>query len=293
MTTWLDAGPPALGAAVGADTSLEGGWLVRAFRAGDGLDGPPGILQGGLAATLPSVVARLSDPFGAPLTSVTARLHAPTPLGRQLQAALRPADGVARHEVQLRDGDQLLVSATVELAGRDRPPAVPDLVELALCELPPQRHQRTYPRCFVCGPDSPHPHALRCTYGYVRDDAVALPWLAEEALGAAPVARRGGRDEAPVVIDPVVVGAALDCPGVWAATPALTDAGFAGCLLAGMEVRWYRDAPTYEPLRLVARHDELDGRKVRVRTALIDEDGAVYAVASALHIAVHEVPSLR
>ncbi|MEX1162200.1 MAG: hotdog fold domain-containing protein [Nitriliruptor sp.] len=291
MTTWIPAGPPALGAAVGADATPEGGWLVRPFRAGPGLDGPPGILQGGLAATLPSVVARLSDPFGAPLTSVTARLHAPTPLERELRFALRPADGVARHEVQLRDGDQLLVSATVELAGRDRAPAVPDLVELALGELPPQQHQRTYPRCFVCGPDSPHPHALRCTYGHVRDDAVALPWLAEEDLATAPDPRRR-HDEGPGTIDPVVVGAALDCPGVWAATPALTGAGYAGCLLAGMEVRWYRDAPAYEPLRLVARHDELDGRKVRVRTALIDEDGLVHAVASALHIAVAEVPSL-
>jgi hypothetical protein len=290
MTTWLDVGPPALGIAMGADADLDRGWLVRPIRVGPGLDGPPGILQGGLAATLATAAARAADPHGAPLTSVSARLHAPTPLERDLTIALRPADGVARHDVELRDADQLLVSATVELTGRDPAPAVPDLVELATGALPPQELQHTYPTCFVCGPDSPHPHALRCTFGYVRRDAVALPWLVEEALAAPTVPRAGGEVEQHV--DPIVVGAALDCPGVWAATPALGDAGFAGCLLAGMEVRWYRDAPTYEPLRLVARHDELDGRKVRVRTALADEDGAVFAVASALHIAVHEVPNL-
>jgi hypothetical protein len=290
MTTWLDAGPPALGLAIGADADLDRGWLVRPLRVGAHLDGPAGILQGGLASTVATAAARAADPFSAPLTSVVARLHAPTPLERELTIALRPADGVARHEVEIRDAESRLVSATVELAGRDPAPSVPDLVELATGALPPQQLQHTYPICFVCGPDNPHPHALRCTFGYVRDDAVALPWLVEEAL-AAPRDPRA-RGEHVEHVDPIVVGAALDCPGVWAATPALDAAGFAGCLLAGMEVRWYRDAPTYEPLRLVARHDELDGRKVRVRTALVDEDGTVYAVASALHIAVHEVPSL-
>lgn len=290
MTTWLAAGPPALGIAIGVDADLDRGWLVRPLRVGAALDGPAGILQGGLASTVATAAARTADPFGAPLTSVVARLHAPTPLEQELTIALRPAEGVARHEVEIRDADTRLVSATVELAGRDPAPSVPDLVELATGKLPPQQLQHTYPTCFVCGPDNPHPHALRCTFGYVRDDAVALPWLVEEAL-AAPRDPRA-RGEFVAHVDPIVVGAALDCPGVWAATPALGAAGFAGCLLAGMEVRWYRDAPIYEPLRLVARHDELDGRKVRVRTALVDEDGTVFAVASALHIAVHEVPSL-
>lgn len=293
MTSWLPAGPPALGMVVGADATLDHGWLVRPFRAGPGLDGPAGILQGGLASALPAAVARLGDTFGAPLTSVTSRLHAPTPLGRDLTVALRPGEGVARHEVQLRDGDQLLVSATVELAGRVLAPAVPDLVELAVGQLPPQQLSTAYPHCFVCGPACSHPHALRRTFGSVREGAVALPWLAEEALAATPLPRRRSRLDDPAdVIDPLVVGAALGCPGVWSAMPALEAAGYAGCLLAGMEIRTYRDAPTYEPLRLVARHDEFDGRKVHVRTALVDEDGVVYAVASAVHIAVTEVPSL-
>jgi hypothetical protein len=281
MTTWLPVGPPALGMTVGADADLDGGWLVRPFRAGAHLDGPRGILQGGLATAVPTAAAQLADRHGAPLTSVTARLHAPTPLEADLQLALRPADGVARHEVQLRDGERLLVSATVELTGRDAPPDVPDLAELATGPVPELTVHDEYPDCFVCGPANPHPHAQRCGFGHVGHDAVVLPWLVEDEL-ATPAQ----------TIDPVLVSAILDCPGVWAATPTLTDAGFHGCLLAGMEVRWYREAPAYEVLRIGARLDQMDGRKVRVRTALLDEDGQVYAVAAALHIAVTEVPAL-
>lgn len=254
---------------------------MRPLRAGAGLDGPAGILQGGLATAVPTAAARLADPFGAPLTSVVTRLHAPTPLETDLTIALRPADGVARHEVELRHEDQLLVSATVELAGRDPAPAVPDLAELAVGPLPELILHGEYPHCFVCGPDSTHPHAQRCAMGHVGDDAVVLPWLIDGDLA-----------EPGPTIDPVLVSAVLDCPGVWAATATLTRAGFAGCVLGSMEVRWYREAPVYEALRLAARFDGMDGRKLRARTALLDEDGLVYAVASALHIAVTEVPAL-
>jgi hypothetical protein len=281
MTTWLPVGPPALAIAIGADADLDGGWLLRPLRAGVGLDGPAGILQGGLATAVPTAAAKLADPFGAPLTSVVARLHAPTPLGTELTVALRPADGVAQHEVQLRDGDRLLVSATVDLTGRDQAPSVPDLAELAEGPLPPLTLHDEYPECFVCGPANTHPHAQRCAMGHVGDEAVVAPWLVDGALA----------DPGPHV-DPVLISAVLDCPGVWAAMPTLQRAGFAGCLLAGMEVRWYREAPVYELLRVAARFDEMDGRKIRVRSALIDEDGMIYAVASALHIAITEVPSL-
>jgi hypothetical protein len=42
----------------------------------------------------------------------------------------------------------------------------------------------------------------------------------------------------------------------------------------------------------VARIDDVDGRKLRARSALVDEDGVTYAVASALQISVGEIPSL-
>jgi hypothetical protein len=265
---------------VGADADVTGGWLVRPFRAGAGLDGPAGILQGGLASSVPVVAARLADRFGAPLTGVDARLHAPTPLDRELQLSLRPGEGgVAHHQVQLRDGDTLLVSANVELAGHEPSARIGDLVELASVPLPRQTAQDVYPVCWVCGAAAPHPHAQRCTFGY-HGDAVVTPWVAGDDLA-------DGRS----VVDPIVIGAMLDCPGVWTAMPSLLADGWAGCLLGGFHLRALRDAPTYEPLRLVARHDGTDGRKVRVRTALVDEDGVVYAVAAAIHLAVREVPA--
>lgn len=254
---------------------------MRPFRVGAGLDGPDGILQGGLASAVATAAARLADPFGAPLTSVVSRLHAPTPLATDLTMALRPADGAARHDVELRQGDRLLVSSTVELAGRDPAPAVPDLAELADVPLPELILHDEYPHCFVCGPHSTHPHAQRCAMGHVARTAVVTPWLVDGELA-----------EPGPTVDPILVSAVLDCPGVWAATPTLVEAGFVGCVLGGMEVRWYREAPIYEALRIAARLDEMDGRKIRVRTALLDDDRLVYAVASALHIAVTEVPAL-
>lgn len=280
MTTWLPAGPTALGMTVGADADVEAGWLVRPLHVPPGLDGPAGILQGGLASTVPLVAARLADAFGAPLTAIDARLYAPTPLGRDLQLALRPGHGVANHEVELRDGATRLVTATVELAGNDPAPQVADLLELASVPMPPQQTQDGFPVCWICGQEATHPQAQRCTFGYHRG-AVVLPWLAGDDLAG---------DEG--VVDPLVVGAVLDCPGVWAAMPSLAREGWKGCVLAGFHLRMFRGAPTYEPLRVAARHDDTDGRKVRARTALVDEDGVVYAMASALHVAVAEVPSL-
>lgn len=278
--SWSQLGPAALGFAVGADADVVDGWVVRPLWIPEDLDGPRGILQGGLAATLPLLPARLADTFGAPITSISSRLHAPTPLGSVVSAALRPADGTARHEVQIRDGDTVLVSSVVELAGHDPAPRSGDLLELASVPMPRLAVQEAFPDCFVCGAEHPHPHGQRLRIGR-HGAGVVAPWVVDEALGD----ERG-------VVDPLVVGAVLDCPGVWSAMPQLTSQGWAGCLMGGLEVRVYRDVPTYEPLRLVARLDDLDGRKVRVRTAIVDEAGVVYALGAGFHVAVNEMPAL-
>lgn len=277
--SWSEVGPPTLGFAIGADADVVDGWLVRPLWIPPGLDGPRGILQGGFAATIAQVPARLADTFGAPVTSVSSRLHAPTPLGTVVSAALRPADGTARHEVQLRDGDRLLVSSTVELAGHDPAPRSGDLLELASVPLPPEVPNDTYPDCWVCGNEPHHPHALRLRIGR-HGEGVVIPWTVDEALA-----------DADGNIDPLVVGAALDCPGVWSVMPRLLADGFAGCLMGGMELRPYRPVPAYEPVRIVARTDQVDGRKVRVRVAIVDEDATVYALASGFHVAVAEMPA--
>jgi hypothetical protein len=275
-------GPTRLGIELSADASVSSdGWLVRELIAPVGLDGPPGILQGGVAAGVSIDVARAADRFGAPLTALHARLHAPTPLGARLQARVRASELAAHYEVELRDGDRLLVSAEVELAGHEPSPRAFDLAELAAVPLPDPQPQTEFPTCWVCGPEPTHPAGQRLHPRYHAPGRVVVPWVADDDLG----------NEAGV-IDPIVIAGVLDCPTVWAAIDHVRELGHAGALLVGYHLQVFRDAPVMEPLRTVARLDAADGRKLQARGALVDEDGVVYAVSSAFHLSVPEVPTL-
>lgn len=278
MTTSLPLGPAILGFVLGPDAHVEDGWLVRDLTIPDGLDGPPGILQGGFAAGLLASIARSADAFGAPLTTVEARLHAPTPLDRRVRARLRAIGGVARTEVEVHDGDRLLVGGTVELAGHEPPPLALDLLELATVPLPAPVPQQEYPTCVVCGAHPRHPVGFRLHPRYGPGDTVVQPWVPAEDLGTDGV------------VDPVVIAAVLDCPTVWASIAPMRAAGYLGALLAGFRIIHHRDLPVAEPVRIVARFDVMAGRKVRARAAVVDEEGTVYAVASAFHVAVTALP---
>lgn len=273
--------PPELGLQVSATTTQrDDGWLARELTLPAGLDGPPGILQGGLAAGLTATLAPYIDPFGAPLTGLHARLHAPTLLEVPVEVRMRPTDVVAHYELELHQQGTRTLSARVELAGREPTAHVADLVDLAAVPLPPPRPQQAYPTCWICGPSPTHPHGQRLHPRYHRDGAVVVPWVADEALG----------DEHGV-LDPAVVAAALDCPTVWAVMDAVHELGGHAALLGGYHLTVLRDAPVMEPLRTVARLDRVDGRKLEARAALVDEDGVVYAVAAALQVAVDAVPT--
>lgn len=282
MSTTIALGPPTLGLALTADVVVEDGWAVRELHVPTGLDGPPGILQGGLAAGLGIGIARLADSYGAPLTSVHARLYAPTPLGRSVQARVRVGDGVGSYAVETRDGAAVLVSAEVELAGHDPAPLGLDLLDLAGVPFPEAVPQDAYPSCFVCGPAPRHPAGLRLHPRPGAAHTIVQPWIPDAALSG----ERAG------VVDPLLVAAVLDCPTVWAGFDQLQRAGYAGALLAGYHLQVFRDLPVEEPVRVVARWDGLEGRKGRARAAVIDEDRTVYAMATALHIAVSELPAL-
>jgi hypothetical protein len=278
----IAAGPAALGLHLGADATItDDGWLVRDLRAEPGLDGPPGILQGGLAVGVALAAAGVADRFGAPATSLDARLHAPTPVGRDLQIRLRPTDAAARYEVQTRDGDRLLVTAEVELAGHDPAPQVFDLAELGHVPLPEPQPQEWFSSCWICGSHPSHAHAQHLYPGWHDHRSVVTPWVADEVLGD----ERG-------VVDPLVVAAVLDCPTVWASWEHVRARGDTGALLGGYHLRFFRDAPVMAPLRTVGRCDEVDGRKIRARGALVDEDGVVYAASSAFQVSVAEVPRI-
>ena len=276
----LPVGPPVLGATMTGEAVIEDGWLLREFEVPKGLDGPDGILQGGFAAGVAIDVARAADRFRAPLTCVDARLFAPTPLGRPLQARVRPTDTTATYEVETRDGDTLLGAATVELAGHDPAPRVYDLIELASVPIPEGRADSPFPHCFVCGAQPHHPYGQRLLPGWAGEGRISIPWVCEEELG-----------DDTGVINPLVVAAVLDCPTVWSAWHEVEANGWQGALLAHYHLRFFGDAPVMDPLRTVARLDGVDGRKITARGALVDEDGIVYAMSSALHVGVAELPA--
>lgn len=273
-------GPPALGLQLAPDVDVDGdGWVRRALWAPEGLDGPTGILQGGLAAGLAVPLARTIDAYGAPTTAVSSRLHAPTPLGRWLQVRLRERHA-ATYDVEVHDEEQLLVTSEVELAGHDPTPFVGDLLELATVPLPEPTPNEAYPHCWVCGAHPRHPHAQRAAPAWHAEHRIVTPWLPPPELA-------DGTGHA----DDLVVAAMLDCPTAWAAWQAVGARGDGGAVLGGFHVQWFAPVATYEPLRTVAMLDEVDGRKMRTRAALVDEDGVCYALASALQISVAEIPS--
>lgn len=274
-------GPSALGITVG-DPVTSGGWTWWSLDIPEGLDGPPGVLQGGIVTGLTAALALRIDAFGAPLHAVTARLEAPTPLGRRLVARARPAEETAVHEVEWWADGRRLVRSRVELTGTEGLTAAADLVALAEVPVPPPRPDPLYPSCFVCGPGATHPAALHTYPAWVTRDSVSIPWVPEETVAL------DGTDR----VDTLVVAAALDCPTAWVAIDAVRAQGHLGVLLGTMRLRVARPVEVLDPVRITARLDGLDGRKARARSAIVDSDGRVLAMVEATHLAVRALPEV-
>jgi hypothetical protein len=274
-------GPEGLGLRIGEGVGDEHGtgiWF--ALEAPFGLDGPPGVLQGGLAAGLAIDVAREVDRFRAPLHALSARLEAPTILDVPVAARVRPGDATGWYEVTTWQEGRRLMSATVELTGTDPLGALPDLVALAAGPPPEPTPDPLYPTCFVCGMASAHPLALHTPPAFVGDDRLSIPWVPDERL-AGPAADR---------VATMIVAAALDCPSAWATVAHAQAEGFRAVLLGSLRLQVAGDVEVMDPVRITARMDGADGRKLRARSAVIDTDGRPLAVFDALHLAVHQLP---
>jgi hypothetical protein len=282
-------GPPVLGLRVGA-ARVEDGWSTVALLAGPGLDGPPGVLQGGFVAGLAVELARTVDRGGAGLHGLDVRLEAPTPLGRLLVGRVRPLAGTALFEVELWAGARRTASATVELTGPRPLQDVADLVELAAMPLTPPEPSELYPTCFVCGPHATHPAALHTYPRWVGEERVSIPWIPEEMLADVDPRPQVRMRAMPVVSD-LVIAAALDCPTAWASLGAVRTAGYPAVLLGTLRLRIGGEVDVLDPLRITARFDGIDGRKVRARSALVDTDVRVLALADVVHVAVAKLPA--
>jgi hypothetical protein len=275
-------GPPGLGLRVGppvADAAGSGAWF--SLLAPAGLDGPPGVLQGGLATGLAIELARIVDRLGAPLHALTARLDAPTLLDVPFAAHVGPGGAAGWYAVETWQRGRRLVRATVELTGTDPLGALADLVALADGPPPPGAPDPLYPTCFVCGAGSNHPLAMRTPPAFVAPDRLSVPWVPDERLADT-------RDDTAVAM--LVVAAALDCPSAWATVAHARDEGYAAVLLGSLRMQVARGVEVMDPVRVTALMDGAEGRKLRARSAVIDSDGSPLVVLDALHIAVDRLP---
>lgn len=193
----------------------------------------------------------------------------PTSLAIGFGSGPGPGAGAARRLDALRtavsitgpDG-RTTAEGTVELAGFDVAPRVPDLAELGRGRLPAVADGPTRARCWGCGDDG----LLQCrprAAGRSVGDAVIATWAADE---------RGMSGDG--YVDAAVVVALSTCPATWLA---------GGRPPEHLVVRFFGRPAAYAPLRFVARRDASEAGTVRARVALLDDDGAVVAVAATTH----------
>lgn len=276
-------GPVGLGVRVGATVAAADGAAWCAVEVPPGLDGPPGVLQGGLVAGLTVELARAADRLGAPLHAVSARLEAPTRLGAPVAARVAPGDAAGWYDVETWQAGRRLVRATVELTGPDPLDALADLVALADGAPPAPSPDPLYPTCFVCGMGATHPLALRTPPAYVAPDRLSVPWVPDERLADARDAHHVGTP---------VVAAALDCPSAWATVAAARSLGKRAVLLGSLRLQVAHPVEVLDPVRVTARLDAVDGHRLRARSAVVDSDGRVLAVLDAVHVAVDALPEV-
>ena len=267
-----------IGMELSAPREGEAGSVVT-LRAPAGLCGPPGVLQGGLSAGLALLAVGRVTGEDVVSGSLRARLHLPTPLEEELEVVVSPGAAGREHEVRTMVAGQPAMTATVSSG---RPHGDLDdrgLVELATVPLPTPEDQTMTPTCWGCGDGPMQPDGLRLVPAWHGPDAVCVR--------LAPTSTHTRPDGA---LDPLTVAAALDCPTLWAAIGHVRARGDATGLLGGYHLDLHRPVPADRALRVVARADAPDGRKLRTRGALVDEEGTVFAVSNALHVSVPRMP---
>lgn len=284
------------------EADVDGDIAVVTLHADAFLQGPDGILQGGVAAGSLELAARAAaeamagvEPGSTAIpvaTMVEARLHKPTPTGVDM-TALVVAGEDATWEVRTvvsdiddhadfgeeEVGADVVMSGVVELAGHGPQPTLDDLVDLALVDdLPRPVSVDLATGCFVCG--TQHPEGLHLYPAWVDGASVVQEWVPDERVAS----------DAGGFVDPAAVAAVMDCPTVWAGRDHMAVNGFGGALLGGFTVAWFSRVPLGETLRIAARLESADGRKMRATAALVGLDGHVHAAASAFQVGVASWP---
>lgn len=199
-------------------------------------------------------------------------LRQPPPLESPMAVDETPSGLEARHE----DSGVILRARAL---GEDEPDVdVPEPVTLAQARAAAERYvgfeRHPFPRCFTCGPRREVADGLRIFPGQLAGRAegtVAAPWQPHE-----DVADDRGRVATPVV------WASLDCPTGFTAINDDEDAP--PFVLARFAVRIGSLVRAGEPYVVMAWPVGGEGRKHHAASALLNVDGTVLAVASALWI---------
>ncbi len=217
--------------------------------------GPPGYANGGYLAGL---LAR-----GSPKL-LCVRLERPTPL--QLPLEVRAgADGALR----LEHAGVLYAQAQPASLELEIPPAVSYREALEASRHFSGFTHHAFPRCFVCGTERARGDGLRIFAGRVPGrDLVAAPWVADLSLA-------GGDGK----VLPEFMGAALDCPGSFAAREDSVP-----MLLGEFTTHLDRCVHVDEPCVIVGWRIRASGRKHEVGSALFDGSGELCARARAVWI---------
>ncbi|WP_327004138.1 hypothetical protein OHA72_55355 [Dactylosporangium sp. NBC_01737] len=215
-------------------------------------NGPPGSGNGGYTAGL--IATQMSG-------AVEVTLRRPPPLDTPLTVST-PVGDETGGTVQVHDGEALVASARVDTG--DRPDAVPAVSFAAAVEASeryPGFTAHPFPTCFVCGPE--RTDGLALFPGPLPDGRTATPW-------------RVPRD-----VSPVLLWAALDCPGGWSV---LTQGR--PYVLGRITTRIDAVPEPGTQCVITGRHVASEGRKATVLSTLYGPGGDVLALAKATWIAV-------
>lgn len=278
-------GPPALELRWGHHTSEEDGRSVRAFYPETRHQEPRGYLHGGLAASAFIGAVRLTAAPDGDLTRVAIALDTPTPLGVDLRVTLEGTDdgtyGGRIEHVRDPETEDEIIEPTVrgEVFFGERSPAadLSDARQLAAVPVPEAEDHELFAGCIVCGQDNPR--GIGLLPGWHAEDRVVSAFTADARLTE-------GDDE----VSPTAIAALLSCPTLWACAGAMDDRGAKGALLARYEAEIHELPRVSTVLRSVGWAGEHGDRRLRGRSALIDEDGRIYADANATWVTVDEVP---
>ena len=213
-------------------------------------NGPPGSGNGGYCAGL--VASRVGAAAGVEVT-----LRKPPPLDTELTVV----DG---QTLRVYAGGVLIAEALPRAIGTDE--VVPP-VPLAEAEAAAATYrgfvEHPFPTCFVCGPARPDGDGLRLFPGTLPDGRTAAPFLV------------------PDDISEVIMWAALDCPGGWAA-PLESRAYVLGRIAARVDALPDPGDPCVVMGQLITE----DGRKAYTRSSVYSATGALLGTARATWIAL-------